>query len=115
MGGISTHVLDTARGRPAGGIAVVLEQRDTIRGEWKLIGQGDTDAEGRLRTFVPEGVSLEPGQYRLIFDTRTYFGAQSVRTFYPTVVVVFETRAGEPHYHVPLLLGPFGYTTYRGS
>ena len=115
MGAITTHVLDTARGRPAGGIAVLLERRDERRGDWKTIGQGDTDADGRLRTLMPEGASLEPGQYRLIFDTRTYFAAQSVRALYPTVIVVIETLAGETQYHIPLLLGPFGYTTYRGS
>jgi 5-hydroxyisourate hydrolase len=115
MAAITTHVLDLARGRPAGGLAVVLEQRDEARGEWHPIGQGDTDADGRLRTLMPEDASLEPGQYRLTFDSRSYFAAQSVRAFYPSVVIVFETMAGETHYHVPLLLGPFGYTTYRGS
>ena len=115
MGAISTHVLDTNRGRPAAGLAVLLERRHPDRGDWKTVGQGQTDDGGRLRGLLPEGVALEAGQYRLIFDTRTYFDAQSVRTLYPTVIVVFEVAAGETHYHVPLLLGPFGYTTYRGS
>lgn len=115
MGAITTHVLDTARGRPGAGIAVLLERRDANRGEWKPVGQGNTDEDGRLRTLVPEGAALEPGQYRLIFDTWTYFNEQSVQTLYPSVIIVFEVAAGETHYHVPLLLGPFAYTTYRGS
>ena len=115
MGAITTHVLDTARGRPAVGMAVLLERRDPNRAEWKSIGHGETDEDGRLRTLLPEGAALEPGQYRLIFDTKTYFAGQSVRTLYPSIIVVFEVAPGEPHYHVPLLLGPFGYTTYRGT
>jgi 5-hydroxyisourate hydrolase len=115
LGAISTHVLDTNRGRPATGLAVILERRKPDRGDWKPVGQGQTDEQGRLRSLLPEGAALEPGQYRLIFDTRTYFDAQSVRTLYPSVIVVFEAAPGETHYHVPLLLGPFGYTTYRGS
>jgi 5-hydroxyisourate hydrolase len=114
MNAITTHVLDTARGRPAAGVPVVLE-RATGRDQWEPIGRGQTDADGRLRSLMSGQSGLEPGQYRLIFDTRKYFDAQSVRTLYPSVVIVFETVAGETHYHVPLLLGPFGYTTYRGS
>ena len=114
MSGITTHVLDTARGRPAAGVPVRLEQRGQ-GDDWTLIGRGETDADGRLRTLMPSDVRLGTGQYRLTFDTRTYFGAHSVPTLYPVVIIVFETTAGETHYHVPLLLGPFGYTTYRGS
>ena len=114
MSAITTHVLDTARGKPAAGVAVVLERRDG-RGSWTPIGGGETDADGRARSLMPAGAPLTPGEYRLVFDTRRYFGAQSVSTFYPSVVIVFEAVAGESHYHVPLLLGPFGYTTYRGS
>ena len=115
MSAITTHVLDTARGRPAAGVPVRLEQRDGLRDEWTLVGRGETDADGRLRTLMPSDVQLGAGQYRLTFDTRTYFSGQSVPTRYPIVVIVFETTTGEAHYHVPLLLGPFGYTTYRGS
>ena len=115
MSAITTHVLDTARGRPAAGVPVRLEQRDGLRDEWTLVGRGETDADGRLRTLMPSDVRLGIGQYRLTFDTRTYFAGQSVPTLYPIVVIVFETTPGEAHYHVPLLLGPFGYTTYRGS
>jgi 5-hydroxyisourate hydrolase len=115
MSAITTHVLDTARGRPAAGVPVQLEQRDGLGDQWTLVGRGETDADGRLRTLMPSDARLGIGQYRLTFDTRTYFAGQSVPTLYPIVVIVFETTPGEAHYHVPLLLGPFGYTTYRGS
>jgi 5-hydroxyisourate hydrolase len=113
MNGITTHVLDTARGRPAAGVPVLLEHRGAA--EWHLVGRGDTDAEGRLKTLHPAGQPLTPGLYRLTFDTGHYFGTLGTRAFYPVVVVVFETAPGESHYHVPLLLSPFGYSTYRGS
>ena len=115
MGAITTHVLDTVQGLPAGGVAVVLERRAGVRNEWTVVGRGETNADGRLRTLMPDDASLEPGQYRLIFETKKYFDALSVPTLYPSVIIVFEAVAGERHYHVPLLLGPFGYTTYRGS
>lgn len=114
MSAITTHVLDTARGCPAAGVPVVLE-RDAGAGQWHAIGRGATDADGRLGGLMPDDAALAPGLYRLIFNTRDYFDAHGIRGFYPHVVVVFEAIAGEAHYHVPLLLGPFGYTTYRGS
>jgi 5-hydroxyisourate hydrolase len=114
MGAITTHVLDTARGRPAAGVRVVLEQIDT-REQWQVVGRGATDAEGRLRTLMAESTVPLPGMYRLVFDTGAYFEAQRVRAFHPHVVVTFEVAADEEHYHVPLLVSPFGYTTYRGS
>jgi 5-hydroxyisourate hydrolase len=115
MKGITTHVLDTARGRPAAGVAVLLERRGGGGEEWGPIGHAETDANGRASGLMPATATLEPGVYRLTFDTQRYFDAQSVRTLYPEVVIVFEAEAGETHYHVPLLLGPFGYTTYRES
>ena len=114
MEGITTHVLDTARGRPAAGVAVLLERRGT-REEWIPVGQAETDADGRASGLMSPGAPLEPGVYRLTFDTQRYFEEQSIRSLYPEVVIVFDAAAGETHYHVPLLLGPFGYTTYRGS
>ena len=114
MSAITTHVLDTARGRPAAGVPVALEELDS-RGQWQPIGRAETDADGRANHLMQDDRPLQPGVYRLLFDTRTYFDQQSVSTLYPAVVVVFEAAAGETHYHVPLLLGPFGYTTYRGS
>ncbi len=114
MSAITTHVLDTSRGSPAPGIPVVLQRRNE-RNEWQNVGNGETDADGRLRSLMAAGVALEPGMFRLVFDTRRYFDGQGVRSFYPHVIVVFEVVPGETHYHVPLLVSPFGYTTYRGS
>ncbi len=111
---ITTHVLDTNRGRPANGVRVELEARDSS-GSWRQIGHGTTDGDGRLRTLMPDGVPVEPGAYRLTFDTGEYFARRGVAAFYPRVTVEFTTAAGEAHYHVPLLISPFGYTTYRGS
>ena len=114
---ITTHVLDTSIGRPAAGVRVVLE-RGGQSSAWQLVGHGETDADGRLRSLMEDAAVVEPGVYRLVFDSRAYFETRGVRSFYPSIVVTFEVH--EPadagaHYHVPLLLSPFGYTTYRGS
>lgn len=114
MSAITTHVLDTARGRAAAGVGVVLERR-ADDGRWDHVGRGHTDNDGRLRALYPAAEPLRPGAYRLTFDTQKYLDAQDVETFYPEVVVVFETAEGEAHYHVPLLLSAFGYSTYRGT
>src|SRR5262245_32909565 len=102
MSAITTHVLDTGRGVPAPGIAVVLERRAGAW-DWARGGQGETDHGGRVRDLMPAGMSAEAGVYRLMFDTRRYFTAQSMATLYPAVVVVFEVHASEQHYHIPLL------------
>jgi 5-hydroxyisourate hydrolase len=114
MPGITTHVLDTSRGRPAPGLHVVLEQRGPD-GDWVRVGDGNTDDDGRLRTLTPEGAQVAAGIYRLTFDTGRYFEARQERGFYPSVSVAFEVLDNGGHYHVPLLLSPFGYSTYRGS
>lgn len=114
MSAITTHVLDTARGRPATGVPVALEMRSADN-DWKEVGRGATDADGRLMHLLPPGSPLVEGTYRLIFDTLTYFRAQNVEGFYPVVTVVFTVRDAAQHYHIPLLLSPYGYTTYRGS
>jgi 5-hydroxyisourate hydrolase len=114
MSAITTHVLDTSRGRPAAGVGVVLE-RSTGRDMWSAVGRGDTDGEGRQRTLMADGAPLRPGVYRLTFDTRRYFDEIGARTLFPSVVITFETAPGESHYHLPLLLNPYGYTTYRGT
>ncbi len=114
MSPITTHVLDTATGKPAAGVPVRLE-RHGGGDRWEAIGGGDTDADGRLRTLMPGDAPLAPGVYRLVFDAAHYFRAHGTKAFYPSVIVVFETAPGERHYHVPLLLAPFGYSTYRGS
>ena len=114
MSGITTHVLDTARGRPAAGVPIVLEVKDA-GGEWREIGRGETDADGRAKALLHEGFALAEGQYRLTFDTETYFAAGGAQGFYTEVVVSFVVRDAGAHYHVPLLLSPYGYSTYRGS
>ena len=114
MSAITTHVLDTSRGRPAAGVGVILE-RSTSPDTWSIVGRGDTDTEGRQRSLMADGVPLVAGRYRLTFDTRRYFDGLGVRTLFPTVAITFEAADGESHYHLPLLLNPFGYTTYRGT
>jgi 5-hydroxyisourate hydrolase len=109
---ITTHVLDTARGKPAADVPIVLERFD--EDHWWILGRGSTDADGRLRGLLPEGAPLVAGRYRLTFDTSAYFRARGEAVFYPEVTIVF-TVAVDEHYHVPLLLGPFSYSTYRGS
>jgi 5-hydroxyisourate hydrolase len=111
---ITTHVLDTARGRPAAGVRIVLE-RTGPDDRWEVVGHGSTDADGRLGTLLPESGPVAAGLYRLLFETRAYFEAQGVPSFYPHVTITFEVSQGEAHYHVPLLVSPFGYSTYRGS
>lgn len=113
MSPITTHILDTARGRPATGVSVRLERRGE-GGGYREIGAGKTDADGRLRTLLPDG-ALDVGVYRITFDTGAYFDAQGTVAFYPEASVVFAVSAANEHYHVPLLLNPFGYSTYRGS
>jgi 5-hydroxyisourate hydrolase len=113
MSGITTHVLDIARGRPAAGVPVTLESKN--EGDWTLVGRGATDADGRLRDLAPSDFVLVEGAYRLTFDTGTYFEAVGTDGFYTEVVVSFVVRDAAAHYHVPLLLSPYGYTTYRGS
>jgi len=110
---ITTHVLDVAYGRPARGVAVALERQDGE--EWRLLGTGSTDGDGRLAGLLPDDGPLEAGTYRLTFDTGGYFDANGVSGFYPEAVVTFLVGDPAEHYHVPLLLSPFGYSTYRGS
>ena len=113
MSGITTHVLDTARGRPARGVPVILEVE--AAGGWQLVGKGTTNPDGRISELVSPEVRVLPGVYRLIFDTGKYFASQESESFYPQVTIIFRLTDSEQHYHVPLLLSPFGYSTYRGS
>ena len=115
MSAITTHVLDIARGKPAAGVGVTLEVKRGARRGWELLGAGETDADGRLRNLLPGGTALAAATYRLTFETAGYFKAHGVEGFYPEVSVVFNVSDAAQHYHVPLLLGPYGYTTYRGS
>jgi len=108
MSHVTTHVLDAALGRPARGIPVALENS-----EGHLVATGETDADGRVTDLGPD--ALEAGFYRITFDTAGYFAAAQTPTFYPRVVIDFELEDVTSHYHVPLLLSPFAYSTYRGS
>jgi 5-hydroxyisourate hydrolase len=112
MTGISTHVLDTARGEPARGVRVVLE-RASADGIWSPAGGGITDSNGRVATLLDAAEALQEGAYRLTFHVGDYFEGQEF--FYPEVTVQFLVRDPAAHYHVPLLLSPYAYTTYRGS
>ena len=114
MSAITTHVLDTSLGRPASGVAVGLEL-ESAGGDWKQVGQGVTDVDGRVSDLLPDGFALATGAYRLTFETGPYFAAQGVEAFYGEVTIAFTVSDPAQHYHVPLLLSPFGYSTYRGS
>ncbi|HEV8321977.1 MAG TPA: hydroxyisourate hydrolase [Myxococcota bacterium] len=138
MSAITTHVLDVSRGRPAAGVPVVLRLRagdatgsggghgggggaggGSGRGDGggapRELGRGVTDADGRLRTLLPDAAPLAAGVYELTFDVGAYHAALGVEGFYPEATIVFAVRDPGGHYHVPLLLSPFGYSTYRGS
>lgn len=117
--GISTHILDTSLGRPAANVPVSLARRDGD--QWTELSQNGvrTDADGRARHLLPETVSLNPGLYRIHFETAAYYEAEHLSGLYPFVEIVFQvstwTNDEIPHYHIPLLLTANGYTTYRGS
>jgi 5-hydroxyisourate hydrolase len=110
MSGISTHVLDTTKGQPAPGLRVMLE-RQSDAAHWVLVGEGITDSNGRISQLLRNGEALEAASYRLVFRTGDYFES----SFYPEVAVRFQVRDLSSNYHIPLLLSPYGYTTYRGS
>ena len=109
MSAITTHVLDISLGRPAEGIRVKLHF------EGAVVGSGVTDADGRVRELVAAGTPLEAGVYRMTFSVAEYFEETGRDAFYPEIIVAFRIAAGSGHYHVPLLLSPFGYSTYRGT
>jgi hydroxyisourate hydrolase len=108
---ITTHILDTALGRPAAGVPVRLDRLDT---EWHTLAAARTDSDGRVADLLAPG-SLTPGTYRMYFDTAAYWSDQGSEGFYPYVEIVFSVQSTDEHYHVPLLLNPYGYSTYRGS
>ncbi len=109
---ITTHVLDTSIGRPAAGLEVLLDKKSSD--QWHSLATGKTNADGRIADLVAPG-SLEAAHYRLTFKTGEYFVSREVEGFYPQVQIECEIRETDQHYHVPLLLNPFGYSTYRGS
>jgi 5-hydroxyisourate hydrolase len=110
---VSTHILDAARGRPADGVPVRLERlAPPTSSQAVTLAQAVTNADGRISDLA---AGLTPGTYRLVFDVATYFSAHHVEAFYPEVGVTFWVSGDSQHYHVPLLLSPFAYSTYRGS
>ena len=108
---LSSHVLDAVRGAPARGVGIRWERRTT--GGWEPVAEAVTDDDGRVQDW--DGQPTTEGVHRLVFDSGGYFVGQGVRTFYPEVVVVFDVVDADAHHHVPLLLSPFAYSTYRGS
>jgi 5-hydroxyisourate hydrolase len=112
MSPITSHVLDTATGRPAGGLAIRLEVSEAAG--WRLLAERVTGPDGRVADLLPAG-ALVAATYRLTFDTGAYLRASGRPAFYPRVEVVFAVAAPAEHHHIPLLLSPFGYSTYRGS
>lgn len=114
MSTISTHILDTSRGRPAPGVPVKLEILNAGEG-WSPLSQAVTDADGRIKEFIVGEPQLGPGTFRLVFSVDEYFEGLSQPSFYPEVSVTFLIDSATEHYHVPLLISPFGYSTYRGS
>jgi 5-hydroxyisourate hydrolase len=111
---ISTHILDLVRGTPAADVPVRLEKQNPS-GDWRLLTSARTDQDGRCSQLLPEGADLCAGVYRLIFDTGSYFQVQKICALYPVVEITFLAPEGESHFHLPLLLSPNGYTTYRGT
>ncbi len=114
MSAITTHILDTTTGKPGAGILVILERKTHSSG-WQAIGEGITDIDGRINDLIGANEAFLPGHYRLLFETGTYFLMKDVDCFFPQVVVAFVVKDAAQHSHVPLLLSPFGYSTYRGS
>ena len=113
MSQITTHILDISKGLPAAGISVSLEKSENPS-QWTKIGSGTSNTDGRVSDLLKEEEILSPGIYRLVFDTGDYFQNNQQKSFYPFVSIVFELK-DTAHYHVPLLLSPYGYSTYRGS
>ncbi len=114
MSTISTHILDTSRGTPASGVHVDLALQNSDD-SWTQLAEAWTDDDGRVKPFFLVETHLSAGTYRLVFDMEAYFSAQEIDFFYPQVTVVFKIGDDPQHYHVPLLVSPFGYSTYRGS
>lgn len=109
---VTTHILDTSSGKPASGVRVIFSKWQ--QESWKLISEKKTNIDGRISDLLSENEVLDSGNYQLRFETKSYFSEKGNDTFYPYIEIVFEIKDQE-HYHVPLLLNPFGYSTYRGS
>ncbi len=114
MSAITTHILNTTSGKPGAGIPVVLERKTHSAG-WQVIAEGMTDIDGRVNDLLSTRDAFLPGHYRLMFEIGPYFLMQNIECFFPQVTISFVVKDTVEHYHVPLLLSPFGYSTYRGS
>ncbi len=112
MSQVTTHILDTTRGRPAAGVTISMYKKAGM--EWVDVAAGITDSDGRIKDLLKPDVLLPMGTYKMKFSTKEYFKIHGMEVFYPCVEIIFEIRSKE-HYHIPLLLNPFGYSTYRGS
>lgn len=112
MSQITTHILDTTHGRPATGVNIILYKGDND--QWTEIAKGITNEDGRIADLLKQDVVLLKGIYKIRFETKDYFNKKGIETFYPYVEIMFDITAQE-HYHIPLLLNPFGYSTYRGT
>ena len=112
MSQITTHILDTSLGKPASGVNIILDHFTS--GSWHQLSKGITDTDGRIKNLLPIDKKIAKGIYRLVFDTNSYYKSIEKKGFYPSITIEFEIT-DDSHYHVPLLLNPFGYSTYRGS
>jgi 5-hydroxyisourate hydrolase len=112
MSQLTTHILDTTKGKPAEGVTIILFQGGND--EWTEMTRGITNSDGRIKNLLKTDDALQPGIYKMRFETKDYFDKTSTATFYPYVEIIFDIQTNE-HYHIPLLLNPFGYSTYRGS
>ena len=112
MSQVTTHILDTTKGKPAWGVTIILSEK--VGHEWIEVSRGVTNKDGRINSLLNENELLPFGTYKMNFDTKHYFETLEIETFYPTVDIIFEIKT-TGHYHIPLLLNPFGYSTYRGS
>ena len=114
MSAITTHVLDTTTGKPGAGIPIVLERKTHSAG-WQAIAEGMTDIDGRANDLLSTREAFLPGHYRLIFEIGSYYLMNSIECFFPQITINFVVKDPMQHYHVPLVLSPFGYSTYRGG
>lgn len=110
---LSVHVLDLQNGQPTEGIRVTLEQRSGE--QWRALANGVTNAQGRIAALYPDEKAIAAGEYRIVFETGEHYAKQGKQTFFPRIPVEFKVDAPAQHYHIPLLLSPYGYSTYRGN
>lgn len=110
---LSVHVLNIENGLPSPGVHVTLEKKDG--NDWEALSEAETNAQGRVTALYPEGESLESGTYRVTFETGDWFEKHDTESFFPEIPVIFQMDGELEHYHIPLLLSPYGYSTYRGN